>query len=121
MVNLSITREEIESLYTGTCTIINKKPYFDDATKQTKFNEIVILENQPCRLSFRSFPAASQGEGASESSQEIKLFIAPEIEILAGSKISVTQNGKTNLYSRSSEPAVYSSHQEVILTKWERC
>ena len=37
----------------------------------------------------------------------------------AGSKIVVTQEGRTAAYARSGEPAVYSSHQEIVLVPFE--
>ncbi|TQX28014.1 hypothetical protein D1N55_18385, partial [Clostridioides difficile] len=43
--------------------------------------------------------------------QTIKLFISPDIEIKAGSKLII--NDKE--YVRSGESAIYSNHQEIIL------
>ena len=43
-----------------------------------------------------------------------------ELDIPAGSKIVVTQEGRTNEYQKSGEPAVYSFHQEVMLVPFER-
>ncbi|HBG5847838.1 TPA: hypothetical protein OUL20_003776, partial [Clostridioides difficile] len=48
--------------------------------------------------------------------QKIKLFISPDIEIKAGSKLIITnQNNITKEYIRSGEPAIYPNHQEIIL------
>ena len=120
MVGFEKSRQAIESLYRGVCTITKYKPIFDETTKQTKFKEIVVLENQPCRLSFFSLKTTFQKQGASEVSQDVKLFLAPEIEISPGSKIIVTQNGKTQSYSKSGEAALYSSHQEIKLELWQK-
>ena len=49
----------------------------------------------------------------------VVLFIAPEVEIPSGSKITVTQNGKTTDYCRSGESAVYTSHKEIALELFE--
>ena len=51
--------------------------------------------------------------------QTIKLFIAPEIDIKPGSKIDVTHLGVTTSYKRSGNPAVYHTHQEIMLELWE--
>lgn len=45
-----------------------------------------------------------------------KLFISPDVAIKAGSKIIVTQHGRTTEYSNSGVPAVYPTHQEIMLT-----
>ncbi|HDF5622307.1 TPA: hypothetical protein PC346_003842, partial [Clostridioides difficile] len=48
--------------------------------------------------------------------QTIKLFISPNIEVKAGSKLIITnQNNVTKEYVRSGESAIYPNHQEVIL------
>lgn len=52
-------------------------------------------------------------------SQSVKLFISPDIVIKAGSKIIVTQHGRTTEYSNSGVPAVYPTHQEIMLTLFE--
>ncbi|TQX27951.1 hypothetical protein D1N55_18600, partial [Clostridioides difficile] len=43
--------------------------------------------------------------------QTIKLFISPDIEIKAGSKLII--NDKE--YVRSGESAIYPNHQEIVL------
>ncbi|MGO0854038.1 hypothetical protein ACTPDQ_20745, partial [Clostridioides difficile] len=48
--------------------------------------------------------------------QTIKLFISPNINIKAGSKLIITtQNNITREYARSGESAIYPNHQEIIL------
>ena len=74
-----------------------------------------MLEGQPCKLSFEKLAAVVQTETAAIASQGIKLFLAPEIMVKSGSKIIVTQDGVTSEYSTSSQPAVYCTHQEIVL------
>lgn len=113
---LSRARTAVELLYLGTCTISEFESVVDPINKRTTQKEVVVLENQPCKLSFgrSQKDAASEGNFAAIA-QKPKLFIAPEIDIKAGSKITVTQNGVTNTYERSGEPAVYINHQEIPL------
>ncbi len=47
--------------------------------------------------------------------QVTKLFIAPEINIKAGSKLVITHEGVTTEYIRSGVPAIHSNHQEVVI------
>lgn len=108
-------RKAIESTYEGACTIVEYDNITDEKSKITRQNEVVIIENQPCKLSFEKLNAAVQSESAAAISQGTKLFIAPEINIKEGSKLIVTQDGVTSEYSASGKPAVYFSHQEIIL------
>lgn len=112
-----MVRAAIESMYKGRCTITYQKEEFDATTKQTRFQDVVLASNKPCRLSYKSFTAAEQGSGAAKAAQSIKLFLAPEIEVEAGSRIIVTQNGRTVAYKASGQPAVYTNHQEIELEK----
>ena len=109
-------RKAIESTYSGVCTILERRDVRDEKTKITRKNEEVpVIENQPCKLSFEKLNAVVQSETAAKLTQGTKLFIAPEIKIKPGSKIIVEQNGTKTEYSASGEPAVYPSHNEYIL------
>ncbi len=113
-------RKAIESTYIGICTIIERRDVRDERTKITRKNEEVpVAENQPCKLSFEKLNAVVQTDTATKLTQGTKLFIAPEIKIKPGSKISVEQNGVTTAYSASGEPAVYFSHSEYMLELFE--
>lgn len=116
MVNArKAARKAIESTYEGVCSIVEYGDVLDEQTKITSQGEIVVLEGQSCKLSFETISAANQSDTASSVSQRTKLFISPEITVKSGSKIVVTQNGVTTEYSASGEPAVYFSHQEIML------
>lgn len=108
-------RKAIESLYKGVCTITNSQEVFNPVTKRTTFEDVTICENQPCRLSYNYYPNAEQTRTTANIIQTVKLFIAPELEILAGSKITVTQNNVTRIYVASGTAAVYTNHQEINL------
>lgn len=108
-------RKAIESTYAGTCTIIEHQEKTDAETKITGFEDVIVIENQPCKLSFEKIDAVVQTETAASISQAVKLFLSPEIKVNGGSKIIVEQDGMKNEYSASGEPAVYKSHQEIIL------
>lgn len=112
---LSAARKAVESAYNGVCTVLEYGDMFDDETKITYQGEKAVYENIPCKLSFEKLNAAVQTDTAACVSQGTKLFTAPEIKISGGSKIIVTQNGITGEYSSSGEPAVYPTHQEIML------
>ncbi len=114
------TQKAIESLYCGKCDISVTRKTLNLVTKQTEFTDDIIITNQPCRLSYSSTSENKETRTA-EKKQIIKLFLSPTINVPSGSKITVTQNGKTTEYKASSEPMMYSNHQEVeleILDKW---
>ena len=114
-------RQAIESTYDGVATIIEHHKIKDEQSKLTYFKDKVILENQPCKLSFKNLSTAKQGESAATITQTIELFISPDITIKPNSKIIVTQAGVTTDYTYSGVPAVYDTHQQIILelfTEW---
>lgn len=109
-------RKAIESTYQGICTIVERRDVRDETTKITRRNEeVIVVENQPCKLSFEKLNAVVQTDTVAKQIQGAKLFLAPEIEVKAGSKIMVEQNGVTTIYSASGIPAVYQSHAEIML------
>lgn len=114
-----MVRKAIESLYTGRCTVSEYKEIKDKETGISKPNEIITLKDIPCRLSFKTVSAADLDYG-NALSQEVKLFVSPDIDIKDGSKITVTQNGVTTDYTNSGKPAVYSNHKEIILDLFRR-
>ena len=108
-------REALETTYEGLCTIIEYREVTDKKTKLSSEKEVVVMEDQPCKLSFEKLNTIVQTETAAATAQGVKLFLAPEITVNSGSKIVVTQNGVPGEYSASGEPAIYSTHQEIVL------
>lgn len=114
-------RKAIGRTYTGRCTVIERKDVRDERTKITqKDAEVVVIEQQPCRLSFETIQPTRSTPTAATIEQRIKLFLAPELKIKGGSKIIVEQNGRKNEYCASGEPAIYPSHQELKLELFRR-
>lgn len=107
-------RKALESLYIGNFDLVVRTTETDPETKQERIVETALLEDEPCRLSDVTLQVTGSGE-APDLIQKKKLFCAPELEIPAGSKIIVTQNGVTTAFKRSSEPTVHECHQEIIL------
>lgn len=112
-------KKAIEKMYTGLCTIIEYQSVKDPNTKRTKQAEVIVLEKQPCYLSYKTISSASEMDNAPTITQVTKLFIEPKVEIKPGSKLTITQNNRTTDYSSSGFPAVYPTHQEIILKLFE--
>ena len=111
-------RKALESLYLAVCniyTLVDERGDYG-ITDQT---EQLLYENQKCRVSYKNISAANQTESFATTAQEIKLFIAPELIIPAGSTIEVTQNNRTEKYKSSGKAAVYTNHQEIILKSYK--
>lgn len=119
-MNIASVRLAIETLYEDTCDIIERVSIKNPLTKKTTFEEVKILEDYPCKLSFGSIPVTT-GDNVAEMVQSVKLFISPDISIAPGSKIIVRRkNGTETAYSNSGKPAIYSNHQEITLELFER-
>ena len=106
-------------MYIGKCSVFQYEKTTDKKTKLTKQGEVCVYKEIPCRLSFSSSPVTDT-DSVTTKEQSVKLFLAPEIVIEAGSKIVVTQNGITDAYKSSGKPAIYGSHQEINLELSER-
>lgn len=108
-------RKAFESMYEGTCDIVEHKKV-KKSNGATVSEDVKVLEKEPCRLSFKTITSTNPTDiGASSLKQTTTLFINPDVKIKAGSKLVVTQNNITNEYKQSGEPAMYDTHQEIIL------
>ena len=106
--------------YDGTATVSEWGKVKDKESGLTTQGEVILLENQPCHLSKEKDAAAAQTVSAAQVSQTVKLFIAPDIQIKAGSKITVTQAGVTAMYTHSGKATVDDTHQEILLDLFEK-
>lgn len=112
-------QKALERLYTGKCTVTVHEEY-DKPNGSTGFHDAVTFSDEPCRVSFSRIAPTSGGEAAATVVQSVRLHIAPGIIIPPGCKITVTQNDVTTDYTRSGEPAIYDTHQEIDLELFER-
>lgn len=115
---IDMARNAIESTYDSVCDIIERQSVIENNITKNK-QEVTVESNKPCRVSFENIFANTQTDTESEKNQKIKLFIAPELVIKPGSKIVVTGRGRTTAYKNSGEPAIYNTHQEIILELWK--
>lgn len=108
-------RNAIEQLYEDTCTVVEYKSVKDPITKVTKKQEVVVLTDQPCKLSFSTSRTTDDGDHVATVSQVVKLFLSPSVTVNAGSKIIVTHDSNEHVYKSSSEPSTFFTHQEIVL------
>lgn len=113
-IALEKARQEFEKMYFGICTIyIKNKTVGEDHI--TRYEDEIFIEDEPCRLSYKSATATLDNGVIAKVSQSVVLDIKPEIKIPDGCKIKVTQNGFTTIYSKSGEPKMLKTHQVVPL------
>ena len=113
-------RKAIESLYDGKCTITETREA-ENEDHTTSQEDVDVYTDIPCRLSVNTISAASDSDnGAASVSKVIKLFLSPDVAITSGAKVTVTQCSLSGVYRSASEPAMYHSHQEVILELQDR-
>lgn len=106
----------IESLYEDKCTVYTSS-YNDDTGDVTW---TAAGEDIPCRLSFSSLAPNTQGEAADTVNQTVKLFLSSGVDVPGGSRIVVTRStGHVSNWQRSGLPAVYQTHQEILLSPME--
>ena len=108
-------RKAFETMYESKCTVVVQEEYEKD-NGSTGFRDVTILKDEPCHLQYSSVSDAVQGDAVAMVSQEIRLFVRPDVEILAGSKITVNSVN----YTHSGVVAKYATHQEIVLTLLNR-
>ena len=111
-------------LWIGKCTIYEYQEVTNPDNWQTTHELVEVVTDEPCRLS-QNYVSHTPDDlvvnrgGVPSIEQLIVLFIRPDLDIKAGSVIEVTQRGRTARYQRSSEPSIYTNHQEVVLDLYE--
>ena len=115
---IPLVRRAVERFYDGRATV-------EEARKEKNAKNITVLlwavvaQDVPCRVSYKTLAPAGRSDTVDSVAQAITLFTAPEIDIKPGSRVTVTQRGRTMRFSCSGIPAAYDSHQEIPLARWE--
>ena len=115
-----IHQRMVEHLYEDKGSVIEKQEVFYETRKVHKDKEVEVIKEEPCRLSFETLKADEEANPAQKVVQDTKLFLRPDIVVKEGSKIVVKHNGREDIYARSGIPAVYVTHQEIMLKPFER-
>lgn len=105
----------LDSLYTDKFDVLRPKA-IDDGYGGTIFKDIIISENNPCRLSQKALSATSQDLNFT-SVQEFKLFIPLNVEVFQNDLL-IVYRGDTKYTFRAGQPFKYIDvlpHQEVVL------
>lgn len=106
-------------MYTDRMTVYRQVPVIDEQGADD-FELRPVHEDIPCRLSQSQKARLSIGESTAESTQQLKIFTAPDIKVLANDSIKVFQKIDTNdglietIYNlRAALPFRYLAQQEI--------
>lgn len=111
-------KRHIERLYQDSCNVYERQEYIKE-NKSTGQKDVLVIENMPCRISYKNIYSNDITDKLSYKAQSIKLFCSPAYTIKAGSRLEVNRNGVVTLYRASGEPAIYNSHIEINLELWD--
>ena len=115
MVNAQ--RKALERLWTDRCSVYVQVGATDPVTHLTDFEEMPLLLDQPCKLSFETL-ASANGDELPVVSQSVKLFLSPDVAVPAGCKIVVVRPNSLErifTFAQSGEAGVFTNHQEILL------
>ncbi len=105
----------LSMLWLDRCTVYVYSKISDSDTKRTEFQETVLFDGEPCKLSFENLSPTGESGHVATKAQSVKLFLDNSVLIPAGSKVVVSRGSNTYTYKSSGEPGVFSQHQEVNL------
>ena len=88
-------QDALRRLWDGLCDVYVLETAVNKANGRDEPTEVQKLHGEPCRLSFSSISSTTEQDSAPLIQQSVKLFISKTVEIPAGSKIVVTQEGRT--------------------------
>jgi len=111
---VDIARKIVEGLYDLKANIYETVEV-KKANGATSFEWVLIYKDVPCRCSFDRLYSAEKSDTITSIKQVIKLFIAPELKVIPGSRIELLRGGEKSVYVSSGEAAIYNTHQEIIL------
>ena len=107
-------KKDIEFMYIDRCSVISYENY-EDINGITRYGEILKYENLPCHLTYSNISQANSNGKYTITSQVVKLYLSPDVEIKPGSIIEILGNNKHLKYKCSGKPILTLSHQEIIL------
>lgn len=107
-------------IYRGTATVEIREAFKDEETKKTKPRVVTVYEDIPCFLSPET-KEVSDNTTLPTADKTIMLFLQNEYIIPAHSRITITQDDRTEIYTCSGiANRCQDGHQEIELEKWEK-
>ena len=72
-------RKALERTYEGLATVYEYQSVRDPDTFLTDFKEVTVLEDQPCKLSFKALDTTTTTGNVAVMTQGVKLFLSPDV------------------------------------------
>lgn len=117
--NPGAERAAIEMTYEDTATIYRTTPR-TSSDGLTKAASAIAYQEIACGLSRSSGDGSGQTKAQNDVSYDAVIFVAPELQILPGDRISLRRFGRDDPSSQRTlrfevvgRPAVYATHQEI--------
>lgn len=112
---IAFKRALFESLYTGRLTAwtLSSERSSDPNSALEEKTKTVLLEDVPCRIIRQSGPQTESNPKTYDTS--IKVMLAPEIKVPAGSILTIEFYGHKKDYRQSGEPVFHSDHQTIMV------
>lgn len=113
-------RAVIEAHYGDRLTVFKQERVANPMTHASKVQVVKKYENLPCHLDWGA-AQTSPARPVADTSQEIKVLLAPEPVIEPGSSMEITtEAGLTYTFKSSSPASVVPSHQEISLERVDK-
>ena len=116
MVN---TKAALQTFWKDRLTVTENREV-TKSNKSTGFEEVIVLENEPCKLSYSTLQKTDQNDTNANLIQVIKLFLDVSIRIKPGSKITVYRHGEAFDFAQSGLAGLFSNHQEIVLIPFDK-
>lgn len=113
---LRARRRAIESLYCGRMSVTVKTPVRDPVTGIDSFVDSETVTDEPCRLCGQESDAADPA-GPDRAAKGIRVMLAPEVSVPAGSTVRIEQHGAVGVFERSGRPRRFYDHQTIPLVR----
>lgn len=114
--NVALERKALERTYDGSMTVTGTRKMLDEG-ETVLLPDAAIVENAPCALSFSGTPDSTNDGDKSSTRYCATICCAPELDIPAGSRITVRQYGVTYRFKYSGERIVYPTHQQISVVR----
>lgn len=97
---------------------ISREMEVKDSIGADVYENVNVAEDVPCHLSQNSQKSLtiSSGGGIAQTSAELRLYTAPDVDIQAGDILTVTTAGNQVFLLEASRKFVYPTHLEVTCT-----
>ncbi len=115
-IDLVAYKKALELAFDQLCRVTERQKFIK-SNGSVGFEDVEVFSGVPCKVSYKTSTVTGSDGLLSSAEQLIKLFISSDIEIKPSSRIFIKSktSDTEKEYSRSSEPKVYGSHQEIEL------